>query len=136
MKKKIGKRIQIIRLQNNVTQEQMADALCISTSAYCKLEYGETDLTLTRVKRLAEIFNMPMLEFINKLLDGIETGTPESECSNSEFSRSSVDKIILDFVGQSREVVDKMVNDMSRFEQKLDKMELRINNLENFHMKE
>lgn len=135
MKKKIGKRIQIIRLQNNVTQEQMADALCISTSAYCKLEYGETDLTLTRVKKLAEIFNMPMLEFINRLLDGIETGASENECSNAEFSRSSVDKILLDFVGQSKDVVDKMVKDMSRFEQKLDKMELRINNLENFHMK-
>lgn len=134
MKKKVGKRIQIIRLQNNVTQEQMADALCISTSAYCKLEYGETDLTLTRVKKLAEIFNMPMIEFVNKLLEGIEPGTVDNDIACPEQADSSVDKILLDFVGQSRDLVDKMIKDMARFEQKFDNIELRINNLEHFHM--
>ena len=38
----------MLRMEKNLTQEQMGEKLNLSTSAYCKIEYGETDLTLTR----------------------------------------------------------------------------------------
>lgn len=50
LKKLVGQRLQILRNERNLTQEQMSEKLALSTSAYCKLEYGETDLTLTRLR--------------------------------------------------------------------------------------
>ena len=48
LKKIAGQQLQLLRLEKNLTQEQMSEKLNLSTSAYCKIEYGETDLTLTR----------------------------------------------------------------------------------------
>lgn len=134
MKKKVGKRIQMIRLQNNITQEQMADSLCISTSAYCKLEYGETDLTLTRIKRLSEIFNIPLMDFTRRLLEGIDS-TIEREYHENTQNNIVLERMINDFLGQSKELMDKMTKDISRIENKMDKLETRINELESFHLK-
>lgn len=68
IKKLVGQRLQIIRLENNLTQEQMGEKLSLSTSAYCKIEYGETDLTLTRLSKIAEILNVPVIELFSKIM--------------------------------------------------------------------
>ena len=54
LKKIVGQRLQLLRMEKNLTQEQMGEKLNLSTSAYCKIEYGETDLTLTRLNKIAE----------------------------------------------------------------------------------
>lgn len=67
LKKLVGQRLQLLRLEKNLTQEQMGEQLNLSTSAYCKIEYGETDLTLTRLNQIAEVLNMPAGELFNKI---------------------------------------------------------------------
>ena len=67
LKKLIGQRLQILRIENNLTQEQMSEKLHLSTSAYCKVEYGETDLTLTRLNKIAEIFKISAIELFEKI---------------------------------------------------------------------
>ena len=52
LKKIVGHRLQMLRMEKNLTQEQMGEKLNLSTSAYCKIEYGETDLTLTRLNKI------------------------------------------------------------------------------------
>lgn len=71
-KKIVGQRLQLLRLEKNLTQEQMGEQLNLSTSAYCKIEYGETDLTLTRLKKIAEIVKMSATELFYKI-DGDTT---------------------------------------------------------------
>lgn len=66
LKKIVGQRLQLLRMEKNLTQEQMGEKLSLSTSAYCKIEYGETDLTLTRLNKIAEILDMPAGELFNK----------------------------------------------------------------------
>ena len=61
LKKIVGHRLQMLRMEKNLTQEQMGEKLNLSTSAYCKIEYGETDLTLTRLNKIAEVLNMSAL---------------------------------------------------------------------------
>lgn len=41
LKKIVGQRLQLLRLEKNLTQEQMSEKLNLSTSAYCKIEYGK-----------------------------------------------------------------------------------------------
>lgn len=67
LKKIVGRRLQMLRMEKNLTQEQMGDKLNLSPSAYCKIEYGETDLTLTRLNKIADVLNMSALELFNKI---------------------------------------------------------------------
>lgn len=64
-KKNVGQRLQLLRIGKNMTQEQMGEKLNLSTSAYCKIEYGETDLTLTRLNKIAEVLQMSPAELFN-----------------------------------------------------------------------
>ena len=45
----------------------MSEKLNLSTSAYCKIEYGETDLTLTRLNKIADILNMSAVELFTRI---------------------------------------------------------------------
>ena len=66
-KKIVGQRLQLLRLEKGLTQEQMGEKLHLSTSAYCKIEYGETDLTLTRLSKIAEVLGMSAMELFSKI---------------------------------------------------------------------
>lgn len=138
MKKKIGKRVQMIRLENNVTQEQMADLLCISTSAYCKIEYGETDLTLTRIKRLAEIFNMSEVELASRLLSNGKDSVGECDklSPGSRQLSPALEKVLPVIASQNRELLDKITKDITRLEEQMERIESRIQDLESFHLKD
>ena len=72
LKKIVGQRLQLLRMEKNLTQEQMGEKLNLSTSAYCK-----TDLTLTRLNKIAEVMNMSAIDLFRKI-DG-----------NSYFNNSS-----------------------------------------------
>ena len=67
LKKIVGQRLQLLRMEKNLTQEQMGEKLNLSTSAYCKIEYGETDLTLTRLNKIAEVMNMSAIDLFRKI---------------------------------------------------------------------
>lgn len=67
LKKLVGQRLQLLRLERNLTQEQMSEKLNLSTSAYCKIEYGETDLTLTRINKIADVLNMSAVELFTRI---------------------------------------------------------------------
>ena len=67
LKKIVGQRLQLLRLEKNLTQEQMGEKLSLSTSAYCKIEYGETDLTLTRLNKIAEVMDMSPMELFSRI---------------------------------------------------------------------
>lgn len=138
MKKKIGKRVQMIRLENNITQEQMADLLCISTSAYCKIEYGETDLTLTRIKRLAEIFNMSEVELASRLLNNGKdsVGDCDKLSSGNRQLSPALEKVLPVIASQNRELLDKITKDITRLEEQMERIESRIQDLEGFHLKD
>lgn len=47
----------------------MAEQLHLSTSAYCKIEYGETDLTLTRLNKIAAIFGVSPTELFKSIVE-------------------------------------------------------------------
>jgi transcriptional regulator with XRE-family HTH domain len=68
----IGEKIRYARLQKGYSQENMADFLGISTSAYGDIERNKTELTISRTKKLASILKISILELL-----GEEIQTPE-----------------------------------------------------------
>lgn len=53
--KQIGERIRQLRQQKGFSQENMADQLNISTTAYGDIERGKTDVTLSRLYKISEV---------------------------------------------------------------------------------
>ena len=54
----IGQKIKKIRELKNFTQTHLASELGITQSAYSKMELGETEVSLIRLHKIAEIFGM------------------------------------------------------------------------------
>ena len=57
LKKEFGKRLRDIRHQQNLTQEQFAEMLDISTQLYKKMETGENNITLSTLNKMKNKLN-------------------------------------------------------------------------------
>lgn len=68
---KIGLTIKKIRELRNYTQEYMAESLKMSQTGYGKIERGETDITVNKIKQIAKILDVnlqDLLEFDGKIV--------------------------------------------------------------------
>lgn len=61
----ISEFIEHLRKKHKLTQQYLAEQLSISRPTYMQLERGERDLTVPEAKKLAEIFNMSLENFLN-----------------------------------------------------------------------
>lgn len=61
-----GERIRLLRLQRGYSQENMADLLNLSTTAYGDIERGKTELTLSRLEQIAEVLNLSVTELLTE----------------------------------------------------------------------
>lgn len=56
--------IRELRENQNWTQEEMAEKLGMSKNGYAKIERGESDVTLSRLEQIANIFNINISDII------------------------------------------------------------------------
>lgn len=56
----IGTRLRQLRLERGLSQENLADALGLSTTAYGDIERNKTDLTLSRLLRIAQVLQVDL----------------------------------------------------------------------------
>ncbi len=64
---KYYQQLKLIRIQNRLTQQQLADALGITRSAYCGYEIGRRSPDLDTIVKLSEFYNLPLVSFFEKL---------------------------------------------------------------------
>lgn len=57
-------KIRAFREKRDLTQEEMAVKLNMSTTGYAKIERGETRLNIPRLEQIAEIFDVDIFELI------------------------------------------------------------------------
>jgi len=60
----IRKNIKNSRLAQNITQEYMANKLCIDPVNYGRIERGQTNITVERLMEIADILNVDFNELI------------------------------------------------------------------------
>jgi Predicted transcriptional regulators len=60
------KKIKELRLKHHLTQEQVADALGFTRSAYTKFETGASELSFARAILIANLFSITLDELANK----------------------------------------------------------------------
>src|SRR3569833_2536194 len=63
--KSIGKSIRILRHQHGWSQEDIANRLGISIPAFSKIETGVTDVNLSRLDQIANIFEVSVVQLLN-----------------------------------------------------------------------
>lgn len=61
----IGDNVKKFRELKGFTREQMADYLNLSVSAYGNIERNITDLTISRIRQIAEILEVEMAQILN-----------------------------------------------------------------------
>ncbi|MBO0936890.1 helix-turn-helix transcriptional regulator [Fibrella sp. HMF5335] len=60
-----GERIRIARLQRGLSQENMADLLGLSTTAYGDIERGKTELTVSRLTQIAGLLDTTVIRLLS-----------------------------------------------------------------------
>jgi transcriptional regulator with XRE-family HTH domain len=81
-----------LRKKNNFTQEFLASKLGITRQTYMSLEEGKRDLKVEEAKKLAEVFNISIEDFLNEKETKI-TVNIEKECNNQNTKNSKKEEI-------------------------------------------
>ena len=61
---KLKKKLKMLRYDKGWSQEQVSAALDISIPAYSKIETGITDINLSRLEQIAELYNLNVVELL------------------------------------------------------------------------
>ena len=82
---KIQEKIRLLRHQQNLTQEQVAEKLDITPQAYSRIEQGKTKINIDRLQQLANIFDIDITDLmtnentlVNLLINGDFTESDEN----------------------------------------------------------
>ena len=111
LKKIAGQQLQLLRLEKNLTQEQMSEKLNLSTSAYCKIEYGETDLTLTRLDKIAKVLGISALSLFSHI---------DNSCKNNSNNDSAYDlNDLRELIKANTRIIDLLSKRIDLLEQRL-----------------
>lgn len=118
LKKIAGQQLQLLRLEKNLTQEQMSEKLNLSTSAYCKIEYGETDLTLTRLDKIAKVLGISALSLFSHIDKSMNPDTDNS-CKNSNNDSTDDLNDLRELIKANTKIIDLLSKRIDLLEQKL-----------------
>lgn len=92
-KKQIGTKIRQLRAIKHWSRQQVADKLEMSVTGYGGIERGETDISITRLAQLAEVFEISLSDLLGwneKTIFSI-TQDNSQDCNNWQFGSASGD---------------------------------------------
>ena len=95
MNHSLPERIRLQRLQRGLSQENMADLLSLSTTAYGDIERGKTDLTLSRLSQIAHVLDVsPITLLTDEAIPAQVIDSPPTEIITHELAtlRLTVEK--------------------------------------------
>ncbi len=89
---KYSNQLKIIRLQNKFTQQQLADALGITRSAYCGYEIGRRSPDLDTIIKISEFYNLSLVDFFAKMDNDFVSETSDFDSEGDEWWVSKLTK--------------------------------------------
>jgi transcriptional regulator with XRE-family HTH domain len=87
--KKLSNNIRRIRVLNGLTQENVANDLGISLTAYGKIEQAKTDISFSRLCQIAEYFKIKPAA----LLEEVYAPNTAEDSQNYQFKDSRIGKV-------------------------------------------
>ena len=110
MKKDIGYRIRKLREGKDYTQDNMAGELGITAGAYAKIERGETDASITRLMRIAEILEVDIITFFKENPTYSKVEEPISPYGFA--SKADIEKL-MQLIKQMNSEIEQLKSDMA-----------------------
>jgi transcriptional regulator with XRE-family HTH domain len=98
--KVIGKNIRTLRHQRGWSQEDVASRLGISIPAFSKIETGVTDINLSRLEQIANIYEVDVVQII-----AIDTEVVEQQPSNLSIMQKRLLDRETEIVNLQRKVI-------------------------------
>ena len=83
--KSVGKNIRTIRHQRGWSQENVANRLGISIPAFSKIETGVTDINLSRLEQIANIYEVNVINLLS-----LEAEHVEPQASNLTIAQKKI----------------------------------------------
>lgn len=87
---KLAKFIQETRKCREMTQEYLAKEIGVSRPTYMEIEQGNRDLTITEAQKLADIFNMSLVDLLNANKKEIEVDFKDDETDKTVKSEMRI----------------------------------------------
>lgn len=119
-----AEKIRLQRLQRGLSQENMADLLNLSTTAYGDIERGKTDLTLSRLTQIAQVLAVSPLvllsdeaipaQVVEEKTDGIVQHELETLRLTIEKQQVELDKFRLEADYWKRKYDDRIAMEVLR----------------------
>lgn len=104
---KYHRQLKIIRLQNELTQQQLADALGITRSAYCGYEIGRRTPDLDTFVRLSEFYNLPLKDFFEQLDSNLMSDSSQFDKDEDDWYLSKLTKEERALIARVRSMEEK-----------------------------
>ncbi|RZJ77929.1 MAG: XRE family transcriptional regulator [Flavobacterium sp.] len=72
----IGTNIRQLRQKNGWSQGEVAKRLQISIPAFSKIETGITDINISRLEQIANLFDVSTMQIISRDIENMQPGSP------------------------------------------------------------
>lgn len=100
--KELSKKIRLLRHQRTWSQEDVANRLHISIPAYSKIETGITDVNISRLGELADIFELSLVQ----LLTFDDSKEQETQSSVIEELSAKLHSREIEIIDMQKKIID------------------------------
>ncbi|KDB48404.1 helix-turn-helix domain-containing protein [Glaesserella parasuis] len=125
----INDKIRLFREDHQLSQEEMATKLSMSTKGYAKIERGETRVNFERLEQILDVLNADIYELLNYGENGkiyISAGDNNSNTNSNIFlGNGNVEKLNLmlahkdEIIKLKDDVIESLRNEISLLKEKL-----------------
>lgn len=117
MNKTIGKQIREIRKNKGMSQEELADLLNISQSAYQRIENGETNSWASHLKRLTEVLEFKPEDLFSEENNNFNNKEQTSGLAFQNIgSINTIDSIFDKLIEQYEKQIEELTTRIQEFE--------------------
>jgi transcriptional regulator with XRE-family HTH domain len=85
----IHEKICLLRKVKGWTQEEMAEKLQMSLHGYANIERGDTDVQLSRIEQISQVFGIELKDLINFDGKSVLNNIASSECHFNNYAATS-----------------------------------------------
>jgi transcriptional regulator with XRE-family HTH domain len=115
MNKVVGNKLKKLRQTKNMSQEQIAEFLNISQSAYARIEQGESNSWAIHLNKICRVFEIEPVELFKS---EVNLRSDKNPISDEKFIINQLsDKIIEQYEARIKEL-KKVIKDLKRREHK------------------
>jgi transcriptional regulator with XRE-family HTH domain len=92
----VHEKIRLVRQAKGLTQEEVAEKLDMSVNGYGDIERGETDVNLSRLEQLADLFEITLVQLFG--LDGKNIFNANNGIQHNQNSNCTIHSCPSDYV--------------------------------------